>query len=261
MIRTRLKLLGLCAVVLGVMAVSAASAQAKPEWMVNGANITTNTLLPQVQIKEIELLGEKTEAEKVRHLVLLTTILKIKTEILCTGAELVGAKLAAEGKLTEGKVKFTGCKSILNGVENKECVPKTGGKTGVEGTVETELGLGEIVLHILKNEKGEEIGKDTLTLIHPSPVEGKVSEKFVTLEMKEACPIGEKVPIIGELFLKDSNGKAEVEEVTHLIAQGPLTALWAISKTEEHVANIDGSAIVALIGTGHLGLKWSGLAA
>jgi hypothetical protein len=249
MIRARLKLFGLCAMVLGVMAVFTASAQAKPEWMVNGANITTNTLAPEVQVKEVEKLGEAGE----RHLVLLTEILKFKTEILCEGMEFRNIKLQASGTTTEGDIHFSKCITKLNGVTNASCVPKS--KEQEAGLILTEPGKGTIVTHILKDKEGKEIGKDALVLVKPTNAE----ERFVTVLMSEACPIGEKVPIKGEFFIKDCKGLAETEEVDHLMEEGPLTHLYAITDTAEHAAKIDGSAIARLVGA-HLGLKWSGLA-
>jgi hypothetical protein len=226
----RLKAMGLCLMMaLGLLAF-AGSAQATvgSKWMVNGADITTNVLLPQVQITEIE---NKTAS------LLFTTGGGTKVEILCTNAELINVKLKAEGSLTEGSVKFSGCLTKLNGSTSGPCKPFTGAESGV---VKTEKGLGLIILH-------EGAG---LTLIKP-----ETGTLLATIELGEECSIGESVPVAGELVLKDAAFTTEAAE--HLIAEGPLTSLTALGQP----ATIDGSAWVKLVGTGHEGLKWSGLPA
>jgi hypothetical protein len=241
MSRSRFGLLAISAMVLGLMAISVASAQAvKPEWMVNGVNLTNNTLLPEVQIKEIEKLPGTEE----RHLVLLTEILKDKVEILCPEAKLVNVKLNGTGGTTEGQVHFNGCVTKINGTVNTSCKPHSVGAEA--GLIITEKGLGNIVL-----------GTGSVPELL---IKSQVGETFVTLLMNEACPIGEKVPIKGEFLIKDCNNKFETEEVEHLIEEGPGTHLFVISDTAEHAAKIDGSAWIRLVGA-HLGLKWSGLAA
>jgi hypothetical protein len=69
-----------------------------------------------------------------------------------------------------------------------------------------------------------------------------------------------EVPVLGTFFAKDANGKFESEEEAHLLEAGPLTELWAISNTAEHVASAAGSLKLSLIG-GNLGKPWSGLGA
>jgi len=235
----RLKALGLCAMVLGLMAFSASGAQAEPEsrWMINGANVEgASPLLATIDIAEIE---NKSAA-------LLTIIGGTKVDFLCISAKLIGAKLENEGKVTNGgKVKFTGCITLLGGLSEKPsvpCVPKAGGQPF--GTIESNAGKGLLVLHEGK----------PLTRIEPSVAGGP----FATLEFGEECSLPEKVPVFGKLFLKDCKDEGKVELVKHLIEQGPLTHLFVISDTVEHAANIDGSAFVQLEGA-HSGLKFSGL--
>jgi hypothetical protein len=237
MTRTKFGLLGLCAVVLGLMAMVTSSAQAEA-----GAKWTVGTkdakeLPGLLKITEIENLSETV---KIKELVLLSEILKIKTEFLCTGAELVNVELVGEGKLkTGGQVKFTGCVTKLKGVVNEACKPKSPGQA--LGTIVTNKGKGELVLHT--EEGGKKIG---ITRLEP-----EVGTTFVVLELGEACAIGEKVPIInngagtGLTLVDTALGTASVE---HLIKQGPLTELFTISNTVEHKATIDGSAKVALAG-------------
>lgn len=230
----RFKALGLCAMVLGLMAMGASAAQAETgaNWMVNGSNVTS-TLLPTVDIGQVE---NKTAS-------LLTKISGASVTFLCTGGKLIGAKLELEGKVTSGgKVKFTTCSTLLNGSLSGPCKPKAGGEP--LGTILTNAGKGLLVLHEGK----------ALTRIEPTGTE------FATIEFdpEEGCSLPEKVPVKGALFLKDCKDEAKVELVEHLIEQGPLTHLFVISDTAEHAANIDGSATIKLTGA-HEGLKFSGL--
>lgn len=233
----RLKALGLCAMVLGLMAFSASAAQAEPNarWMINGLNIVEKepkagvetTLLPAVGIAEIEG-GSAT---------LVTTIAGAKTEFLCTAADLTGAKLEKEGRITEGgKVKFSNCVTLLNGSLSKVCVPKGGGEAF--GSILSDTGKGLIVLH----ENASKV-KETLTRISPT----RVDLRFALLEFGEECSLPEKVGVFGHLYIQDG-ASASAEKEFHLIKQGPLTKLWVISDTAEHAANIVGSAWAGLIG-------------
>jgi hypothetical protein len=262
MTRTRLGLLGLCAVVFGVMALAAGVAQAEvgAKWAILKANNELVTiasaasdpgkgigdaLLPTIQIKEIEAL---LTAGAEKHVVLLSEAAKLKFEILCTGAELKneagasGVKLLLEGSLEHGKVVFSGCVIKIGGVTQAACEPHTGTSKGV---IESKPGKGLIVLH----------NGGPLTRIEPL-----TGTEFVTVETSEECAIGEKIPVSGKLYLKDSQNTFTTEQVDHLIEQGALTELWTFNKTVEHTANIDGSALVRLTGE-HLGLKWAGLPA
>jgi hypothetical protein len=56
--------------------------------------------------------------------------------------------------------------------------------------------------------------------------------------------------------VKDSENLSLVNLVKHLVEIGPLTELWAISKTAEHVVTVLGSSWVFLTGA-HEGLKFS----
>ena len=232
----RLKLLGLSAMLLGLMAFGAGSAQAETgaNWMVNGSNVTS-TLLPTLQ-----LAIENEDAS------LLTKIGGSPVKFLCKEASLIGAKLELSGTLTSGgKVKFSGCKTflIIEGVEKEStaCIPKGGGEG--PGSILSNPGKGLLKLH------------ETKPVTEITPVSG---ETFATMEFGEECSLPETVPVKGILFIKDCKGEGEKELVTHLIEQGPLTHLYVISDTAEHAANIDGSANVALAGE-HVNMKWSGL--
>ena len=238
MIRSRLGLLGLCAVVFGLMAFAAGGAQAEPgaKWLILNSKGEHVELLAAIAVVEVE---KKTRT-------LLAEIRKIKTEILCTGAKLIGVWLEPGGGLTNGgKVQFSGCIVILNGTLNKNCQPKAGG--GAVGTIITNAFKGLILLHKLASGV-----LDDLVEIEPS-----VGETFVTINMGAACPIAENIPVRGKLFLKDCEDLFLKHLVKHLIIEGPLTHLWLLNLTAEHAAKIDGTGWVALTGA-HEGLRWAG---
>lgn len=256
--RLRLKALGLCAMALGLMALSAGAAQAEvgANWMLNGANVTS-TLLPEVQIGEIE---NKTAS-------LLTKISGASVSFLCTGAQLIGAKLELEGKVTSGgKVKFTGCSTLLNGSLSGPCKPKGGGEP--LGTVLTNAGKGLLVLHKFKEVVGGKEVELTEQLTRIEPVTPGGAFATIEFDPEAECSLPEKVPVFGVLYLKDCKNEGKVELASHLIEQGLLTHMYAISDTAEHAANIDGSATVVL-GLAHEKFKdvegkellstWSGL--
>jgi hypothetical protein len=253
MIRTRLGLLGLCAVVLGVMAFSASAAQAETgaKWLI----LTEETFKNEKgetehKVKTAEELSAAVQGElENSDGSLLSKIVGIKVKFLCTAATLIGVKLEGNGSLTSGgRVKFTGCVTYLNEELAPECEPKTTGEP--LGTLLSNEGKGLLVLH----EPSPGV-KEGVTRIEP-----KVGTTFITLTLGASCPIGNTVPIIGKLFVKDCEGKLTTHLVTHLIEElKALTKLWTISETPEHVATIDGSAKVFLAGVGHAGLAWGGM--
>jgi hypothetical protein len=210
--------LSLLTLTLGLTALGVGSAQAEvgSHWNVAGKAVTS-TLLPELQVKEIE---NKTET-------LLSKVLGTKVEKLCTTMALVGAKLESEGKISNAKVKFSGCILKLNGTVSPPCEPHTGSEKGV----------------IVAEGKGLMILSGGAGIIRLEPAAG---EKFVTVETSEECSIGSKIPLIGKLTLKDCKGAFSTEQVEHLVEEGPQTELWLISKTEEHKVTLDGSGIVIL---------------
>jgi len=239
MIRSKLGLLGLCAVVFGVMAFAAGSAQAEAtaKWLIltSGGVNKTGAELPA------EVLGtlENNDGS------LLTKVIGLSVRVLCTQATLTGVKLEKEGSLTNGgKVTFTGCKTFIGGSEETACVPKSPG--AALGTIATNAGKGLAVL----------IGGAKRTLIEPSVVGGP----FATIEYGEECVLP-TTPIYGKLYIKDCKGDTAFSEhlVKHLIEEDTVnTKLWAISDTAEHLeTHIDGSAEAFLTGT-HKELKWGG---
>jgi hypothetical protein len=197
--------------------------------------------------------------------VLHSKILGIEVLFLCEKIEAINAKLQEEGiigstvvtnasGLKEGrgsKVKFSECVTDLNGVATPKCIPTD--PEGGAGTIITKLGHALLKLHELKPSGV----KDDIVKILPD--EG---ETFATIKTGPAvgneCPIGQNVPVIGSLALKDCQGEGRTHLVEHLVeAFTPLTELWTISKTEEHKASLLGSAWAFLTGE-HLNLKWGG---
>jgi hypothetical protein len=243
--RYGIKLLGLCALALGLTAIGAGTAQAEvgSHWNVAGKSIPSG-LLPFVQVKEIE---ELKSAEAGKHLVLLTKLLGgIPFHILCTGMQLIEFHLLTEGG-SLGKIRFSGCKTLLGEKASPACNPK-------EGILETMLLKDLIVLH--KLESGV---IDTLDRLEPN-----AGTTFINFETSPECSVGKKIPVGGVIFLKDCQNAFGTEQVDHLFEQGPLTHLWVLSDTVEHAATIDGSVVLGLINVGtekHEGLKWSGTAA
>ena len=246
--RHALKLLGICALALGLMGIAASAASAAPpEWMVNNQNLTTSELLPVVQVKEIEKL-----ANGERHAALLATLLGANIEILCEEAKLINIHLLPGGLLSHGKVHFNKCKTYINGEESEACAPYTEseGKIFPE-LIETRKGEGEIVLHT---------GEEAVALLWPLEKTGA----FVVILLGEECAAGEELPVVGMLTLKDCNGKFEDEKVEHLIEETLKSTeggegLYVFNKAEGHEATLDGSAWVGLVEE-HENLTWSGLA-
>ena len=248
MTRTRLGLLGLCAMLFGLMAFGTSGAQAEvgAKWLIltSGGVLKTGAELHAKVNLEIDS----------PTLVLHSEILHIKTLFLCTEVKVDEAKLLAEGSIGKeagvvsgSKVLFAKCTTDLNGEAASECTPNDP-VTGV-GTISTQPGHALLVLHELTGGV-----KDDLTEIIPDTGLGTT---FATIHLPAACPIGTSVPVIGKFFLKDCENKALEHLIKHLVEEGPLSELFTISKTAEHAAKLLGSAWAFLEGE-HAGLKWSG---
>jgi hypothetical protein len=230
------RLLGLLALALGLMAFSATAARAEPGsfWKVNGSSISS-TLLPEIQASLENNDGT-----------LLTVVGTNKIEILCESLKYVGAHLEAGGKAS-GKIHFAGCVTKKEGVIQTACKPHSPG--AAEGLIETNALKGLIVLH-------EEAGGKKIPLLELTPAAGEI---FVVLKMgketRSECAIGAEFNITGKEFLKDCQGEGEVEKVTHLAEEGPLSKLlFGVNP-----ATLDGSANNFLVGAAHEGLKFSGI--
>ena len=235
-----------------LMAISAsdAFAEAGSHWFI----LTSEGAVKTTQELPVSVSG-KIEGKEV----LLTKILGIKFEKTCTSVEVTGMKLEGESEISSGsKLKFTGCKIFLNGSESKACVPHTSGAPA--GTIETLKLKGDLGLHFLKDSKGEFIRNEKGEIILHGPIKlvPEAGETYMVLELGTGeCAVGQKVPIIGTFYAHDAEGSIETHRASHLIEEGPGTAVWVISKTEEHKVILDGSALLTLTGA-HAGLKWGG---
>ena len=257
---TKLALLGLCALILGLMAFGTSAAQAEP----GNAWVILNPEKTLVKKPLLPVLGAQLESGT--EGLLLATVLNgtINLVIHCSAIQLVGVHLEEEGKLTNGgKVKFTGCKVLINGTEEPECEVHSAGEP--VGTVSTNPGKGLLKLHLfpkkeLKDKTIDPEKTELVTVVEPrNKKEGEKEEggpePFVTLLMGEGCVIGEEVPIEGKFVIRDCELKASEHLVTHLIEEEPeLTLLHVLDDLH---AKIDGSALVSLTGE-HKGLKWAG---
>jgi hypothetical protein len=237
MVRSRLglKVLGLCALALGLMAfvTSAAQAEVNARWKVAGVDVTGATEVA-TEIKSIE--GNTAS-------LLFTTKGGTKVTILCTDAKFdEGGKLIKEGGLSLGRILFKGCVTLLNGTLSSACKPKGGGAP--VGEVLTEKGKGLIVLDV--------VGGVTEEYVKITPDSGTL---FSTLQLGAECSIGETVKVeakaAGEgLWIKDAATETKTskelfltESTTHLIVEA-LQGLIALGQP----ATIDGSAIIGLTG-------------
>jgi len=240
MIRSRFGLLGLCAVLLGIMAFGASAAQAEVGshfWIENteGKEVDTGTLHATIKLKK--------DTTYVLH----SKILGIAVLFLCSELEAQNATLEGEGSISKGgKVLFTGCTTDLNGSVSALCEPKDT-TLGVAGTILTQS-LHSLVI----------LGEASETILNILPDEGEI---FANIEMGSKCPIGTKVPVIGKIALNDCEGKAKIFAIEHLVeaTKDKFTQLWTISKTVEHEATLLGSAW-AFLGGAHAGRPFRAVA-
>jgi hypothetical protein len=250
MIRSRLgvKTLILSGLVLGLMAfVASGSAQAEVGAKWTYINPTTKVLSEFTKALEAEV---SLALENSTASLLFTTGGGTKVNILCTAATFdEGGTLSAEGTILPGKIKFTGCKTILNEKAAGGCQTHTAGQPA--GTILTNQGEGLLKLHELATKE-----KDSTVLLKPVAA---AKETFVTIEMGEECSIGESVPVTGELVIWDCKGNTsfKTHAITHLVEEFPgLHLLKALGQS----ATISGSANATLKGA-HLNYEWAGLAA
>ena len=203
------RLIGLLALALGLMAFSAAAAQAESGafWEVNGSKLTGSA---NVQ-------AEKDSA----HTVLLTEVGTTKIEILCVPIKFVNGVISGTG--ATGKIHYEECKTLEAGVVQNRCTPKSPGASA--GLIETNALKGLLKLSVTPKE-------DVLEL---TPASGTA---FVTIELGALCAIGNKFDITGKATLKDCRGEGLLNVVKHLFETGAETELFFGVKP----ATIDGSA-------------------
>lgn len=195
-----------------------------PFWLVKGKTVTT--------------LAPSLGAEVDQTIAFLGRLLGTSFNLVCSGAEFIGFKLQAEGKLEGSNIRFTGCFAEMGGVVAPACSPSNGGTE--PGVLATKSLKGTLALHA---------GFGILRL---SP---KEEGSIFTYEAGKECPIPTKISLIGEVVLKDS--ALTTEQVKQLFSEGPLGKAWWISATSEHEVTFDGSLNLFLTGA-HVGLLWSG---
>ena len=240
MIRTKLGLLGLCAVVVGMMAMSAGAAQGAFSWLIlNEAKTVATDLLALVDAK---LEGT--------HASLDGEVAGLKIAVTCTAFTLTNVHLVPGGTLNNtGTVTFTGCKVYEAAPLTKEykCTVKSPGAAA--GTVATTVGnTGKLVL----------VEGEVQTQIEPA---GGPTGNFATLRFEGAeCILPEVNQVHGTLLLKDCLGQATTHVLEHLIESGKSTKLYVggHSAKQLEVTKILGSAWVFLIKE-HEGRLWSGM--
>jgi hypothetical protein len=226
--------------VFGLMAFSAsAQASAGAKWLVLES---AGVLWSEAKVNEgkASILGEA-ETLGILH----TKIAGVAVLFECNNLATEKAVLLANGSIGESagnvkgsKIRFTECITKLNGATFNVCEPNAEGKN--KGVIRTNSLHGLLVLHELTGGV-----KDDIVQVLPD-----TGETLATIEMSELCPIGEKVPVIGKATLKDCENLALTHLLLHLMQVGPLTELWTISKTAEHVATILGSGWAFLGGAG-----------
>jgi hypothetical protein len=247
MIRSRLglKALGMCALVLGLMAVWAGAAQAENpggSWTYKNAAGELKTFEGALAEPEI---GGEVDVVGILHAKALEG-----TEVLYECKKFTvaaGSKLKANGVVL-GKLIFHECDTFLNGVLSTPCKPKSGGS---EGLIETNLIKAQMLLHKLAGGTIDKI------LIAEGETAAGGAANFGFIESTASCSLGIKVPVGGKFAIEPSN--PTTHEVKHLIKEFPaLTHLWILSDTAEHASTILGSGWAFLAGA-HKGLSFAGL--
>jgi hypothetical protein len=240
--RTKLGMLGLCAIVVGIMAMSDGSAQAALSWLILDENGTA--------LDAAKLLGVLTSEADSTHLTLETKVAGLPVAITCTNLALNKVHLEKEGLLAAGgKVTFTGCAVYKAAplTEKYECSVSNPG--GTAGTVETNDFKSELVL----------VG--TKLRIKAEPLTGPTGNFFVLQFTGPNCVLPELNQKHGTLYLKDGEGLETGHLVRHLFEMDPeLTAMYVGKHSAEQLALTKalGSAWVKLTGA-HAGLKWGAM--
>jgi len=227
------RLFGLLALLAGLMAFSAAAAQAEPGayWEVGGVQIKDKTLLPEINARKDS-----------PHGIFLTKSGLSTLEIDCTDIAFSSGLLHELGRIT-GSVSVTNCITRLSGSEAPLCKPHSPG--AAEGTIQTEPLEGLIKLH--KTATETKVGLLEVLAVNAGMI-------FVTIQFGSGkCAIA-GANITGTGFLKDCKGLGLINELEHLFEEfKPLTKLLYGANP----ALIDGSAWAFLIGA-HTGKLWSG---
>jgi hypothetical protein len=236
--RLMLKVLGTCALVLGLMTAWAGAAQAEEtggKWTYINASGELKTF--EGALSEPEVSGElETGTVAILHAKVLggTSLL-----VECKSMTAPEGKLKAGGTML-GRLIFNECLIYLNGILSKPCTP-------IGGSIETLKLKAVMLLHKLASGT-----VDKILVAEPDE-----TNDLAFILTTEVCAIGEKILIGGKFAIEPTN--PTTHEVKHLMKEFPaLTHMFVISDTPEHAANILGSALAFLKGV-HAGLKWAGL--
>jgi hypothetical protein len=232
---------GLCALVLGAMAIAVSNAQAEvgAKWTVGGTD--AGILKAQITIAKITT----------GKLILKTRIAGAEVKLTTsTTPELIGISLEGEGRLTTGgTLRVKGATTELNSKASAVCTPL--------GTAGNDPTLGVFTFNKVKSEL---VLHESTGVIQVKPEVGNVFGKFF---FGEECSLPEEVPMITKkeggkgLALTDLLGIGN-ELVEHEFTELPaLSELWVISETAEHKKTVEGNLGVRLAGA-HTGLKWKG---
>ena len=234
--RPATRLVGLFALMIGLMAVSVPAAQAEPGayWEVGGTKIEgASELLPKIGLKK-----------DVPNIIFLLKISGSKIELSCTEIKMVNGLLHKLGNIT-GKLHFGNCITKMNGSE-ASCKPHS---PGAElGLIETNALVGLLKLH------AEGAIKEDLLELLP-----QVGETFLTfvlgVEGKEECLflLG-KNEIKGKVFLKDCQNELLTNKAEHLFEEQKALSKLLFAGTP---FTIDGSFLAFLEGV-HASQLWSG---
>jgi hypothetical protein len=218
MLRSKLALLGLCVLAVGMMAFSAASAQGAVEWLVLNTAHTGFEPLPFPVEGEVD--GANASLD--------THLVKLHVRVTCTSGTLKNTKLEAAGKLTTGgTVSFKGCKTFnaATSTELPECGVKTAGLAF--GEVESKKGKGQL------QTNGE------------TKIEPETGTEFAKLEFEAGCVLPSPTTVNGVLFVEDCESTTKEKEhlEKHLIKQGAGTSLFVGVDSAEHLeTSLVGSA-------------------
>ena len=241
--RPRLKVLGLSALVMGVMAIGttgAAQGEVGACWGYINAAKELKCFSAQLEATPIFAIEENTGTLLIENLNL---------EILCTGMEFdEGGQLSANGSILLGRIKFTGCIARERAAPLGElkilaaCLPQD--PFSGPDVILTEKATGLIILH--NGQPLVKISPDNEQLI------------LTNIFMGPECPVAAGIVVKGHLDLEDLGGQESFEkhELTHLFKESSLQLM----RVGVRKATLDGS-VNATLAAPHNALKWAGLAA
>jgi hypothetical protein len=219
-----LKALGLSFVAaLGLMAFTAAGAQASGSFLIAGLGAFTNVPITGV--------AENTLTSRL-------LILKLNLEIFCHAGKVTNGSISSNGH-GSATIVFEGC--LAQGVSGT-----TGLLTGSACTMERNIEAKVLALVVLHNTK---------PYILFSPAEG---EAFA-LVLEHTCPLPEHALIKGSVVASIAN--PDIDEVKKLISTKGMLTLFTADKLfyGANEAHLEADAIVELTGSPHGGLAFGAI--